>query len=498
MTSILPLILFLTAGAACHNARPVDTAPSSTPLALFEPAPQGSSDEALAATRRLDQAIRTPEGQIAQLSVAEHMRRADTYNANRAFAEARAHWESIIKHYPNDPNIPAVLFLMGRSYYQERRYDEALQFFDKLARDYAGTKEGREGFYFVAPTLLRLGRAAEAAARYRDYIERFPQGERIEDAYLNVIDTLREAGRPDEALTWIARTREKFAGTPTATNALFARLRLDVAASDWEQAVRTSDELRRLSLGRGVMTSDDEVAYLRAYSLERAGKTAEAVKAYLAIPDKAGSYYGSLATARLRAIGGAAGKAAAQSRAARVNAEIRKSASQYLAPYRDLLLRYAAQWKVDPRFVLAIMMRESNFNPRAKSPVAARGLLQLTMDTAQKYAPRLQLKSLREEDLYQPEISLQIGSCYLGELTTMFPNAPEAVAASYNGGEDNIVRWLRRAGHTDPGVFTAEVGFAETKTYVTKVLANYRAYCELYTADLRPRAASREPMVEGK
>ncbi len=66
----------------------------------------------------------------------------------------------------------------------------------------------------------------------------------------------------------------------------------------------------------------------------------------------------------------------------------------------------------------------------------------------------------------------------------MFPGNLEAVAASYNGGEDNIARWVKRAKQNDPGVFTAEVGFDETKGYVQKVMANYRAYRELYNPNL--------------
>ncbi len=72
----------------------------------------------------------------------------------------------------------------------------------------------------------------------------------------------------------------------------------------------------------------------------------------------------------------------------------------------------------------------------------------------------------------------------MADLEKMFPNMLEAVAASYNGGEDNVARWVKRAQHKDPGVFTAEIGFEETKGYVQKVMANYRAYRQLYTADL--------------
>ncbi|HEY0545978.1 MAG TPA: hypothetical protein VGC91_11420, partial [Pyrinomonadaceae bacterium] len=70
----------------------------------------------------------------------------------------------------------------------------------------------------------------------------------------------------------------------------------------------------------------------------------------------------------------------------------------------------------------------------------------------------------------------------------LFPDLPEAVIASYNGGEDNVARWLKRSGHTDGGLLASEVGFSETKGYVFKVMANYRAYKQLYTSDLRRKS----------
>ena len=49
------------------------------------------------------------------------------------------------------------------------------------------------------------------------------------------------------------------------------------------------------------------------------------------------------------------------------------------------------------------------FKPLAKSPAGARGLLQLTMDAAQKYAPAAGFNSVRESQLYQPETSISLG-----------------------------------------------------------------------------------------
>ncbi|HYY94082.1 MAG TPA: transglycosylase SLT domain-containing protein [Pyrinomonadaceae bacterium] len=459
--------------------------PSSAPE-TFALSPADQTDEALAAARRSDAEGRGAGGQLPQLTPQEHMRRAAIYQANRAFEEARAHWRALIERYPADANVPAAYFGIGRTLFQERRYEEALPVFQKLGDTYQSTPAGRDGFYYVAATLLRLNRPADAAARYAEYVSRFPSGERIENAYLNIIDSWHETERSDDALHWIERTRARFRGTPTETSAVFARLRLEVARGGWPSALSTADELSRMTFARAVNTSPAEVAYLRAFSLEQSGQKEQAIKAYEAIGDGAASYSGWRATERLKDLGASA-KSAALAREARVASEVRGAASQFPAPFRDSVLRASKKLKIDPRFVLSIMRQESGFNPRAKSPAGARGLLQMTPDMAAKYAPVAGLSSVGEQDLFSPDTNVLVGGAYLSELFKMFPGLPEAVAASYNGGEDNVARWVVRAVHKDPGVFTAEVGFNETKDYVNKVLANYRAYKILYTEDLKPR-----------
>src|SRR3989442_5977437 len=216
---------------------------------------QGSSDTVLNAVRSSDRTERAANGKLApQITAAEHMRRATVYMANRAFAPAREHWQVVIDSFPNDVNIPAALYGIARSYYQERRYEEARQIYERVAHDYPQTKEGREGLNFSASSLLRMGRGAEAAARYAEYLEKYPDGERIDTAHLNIIDGYREAGRPQDAIAWINRTREKFAGTATETNGIFARLRLDIALGDWQHGVQTADELlsKPLPVGREI------------------------------------------------------------------------------------------------------------------------------------------------------------------------------------------------------------------------------------------------------
>ena len=449
---------------------------------------QGATDATLNAVRASDRTDRSKNGKLAgDITAAEHMRRASVYMANRGFAAAREHYQAVVNDYPTDVSVPAALYGVGRTFYQERRYEDARRVYEKVARDYPQTKEGREGSNFAASSLLRMGRGAEAAARYAEYLEKYPNGERIDTAHLNIIDGYREARRPQDAITWINRTRERFAGNVVEHNAIFARLRLDIALADWPHAVQTADELLQKPFPAGTNTNTDEVLYLKAHALERGGRTQDAIRIYLMIPDNIGSYYGGLATNRLAATGDAAARQRATERMQSAQASVNSAAGDYPVPYSFQVVKEAKKRGLDARLVLAIMKAESAFKPNAKSPSAARGLLQLTIDAAQKYGKRAGINQVTDEMLYQPNVNIAIGSEYLSELSRMFAGLSEAIAASYNGGEDNVARWLARTNQNDEGIFAAEVGFTESKNYVFKVMIYYRAYRQLYTSDLKRR-----------
>ncbi len=447
---------------------------------------QNYNDATLARVRQMDTMSRDAQGKLITLPAAEHSYRADVYAANRVFPNAREHWDKLLKNYPNDPLVPKALFGIGRAYMWEREYDLALTFFDQLTKNYLDTKDGREGLAFKGACLVRLGKSKEAAQVYEQYTVMFPTGERVDSAYLNIIDALREAGKYDDATNWVLKTRQRFSNTAIEANAVFAQLRMEIGRKNWQRAILVSDDLRLLKL-YGSMTNAEEATFLKAYALEKIGRRDEAFNLYLALPNNLTSYYGAQATERLNflASGDAAKRSSLANRTSIFSRLARSSVSQFPAPFQGELLRNSKPRKIDPRFVLAIMKQESSFRANAKSPSAARGLLQMTLDTAQKYVKQTSYTSLKDADLYLPEVSISLGSIYLAELQKEFPNLPEAVAASYNGGEDNAARWLKRADTRENFIFASEVGFAETKEYVSKVMTNYRVYRELYTEDLR-------------
>ena len=398
--------------------------------------------------------------------------------ANRLFPQAREHWAIVMREYPTDAGITKALFGTGRSYMWEREYGKAVEWFDKLTKDHLMTKDGREGLNFKGASYVRMGDQMNAVKTYEQYTVMFPNGERIESAHLNIIDALREAGKYDEANKWVQTTVTKFAGDPTEVNALHARLRMEIFRGNWQAAILVADSLLEGKTFGGSMVTSDEVKYLKALALEKLRKNVDAIGVLNSIRPNNTSYYSGLAFDKrneLISLGGSV-----------VSSEVfpRPSEQGYPVMFKADILKHAKRKDVDPRFMLAIMKQESSFRPNAKSPAGARGLLQFVFDTAIKYKDAAGYKNLQPDDLYNPSINIALGAEYIRFLKDEFDGLYEGIAASYNAGEDNALRWLGRTKPKDPGIFTAEVGFAETKNYVYKVMTNYRIYRELYDDNL--------------
>ncbi|MEO8648283.1 MAG: transglycosylase SLT domain-containing protein, partial [Acidobacteriota bacterium] len=434
----------------------------------------GMSQSSDAALRKVMSDDAAGDGET--ISAVVHLSRAEIYSANRLFPQARKHWQIVFENFPSDPAIPKALFGTARSFMWERNYAEAARWFNRLATEFPETKDGREGLAYKGASLVRLGDDMAAAKVYEQYVAMFPAGERIESAHLNIIDAYREAGKFKEAEAWTERTIRRFQGKPTEVNALHSLLRMEIYRENWGEAIAAADRLLSGKSFASSMAGSDEVKYLRAFALERTGKRSEALSAYSGIPVSLPSYYSYLATQKA---GGTWVK--------RTGGTATKYYADYPVMYRAELLKYATPKKIDPRFVLAIMKQESSFRAAAKSPAGARGLLQLVYDTAIKYNKKAGFAQMQPDDLYSPAVNIAVGSEYIRELKAEFGDMYEAIAASYNGGEDNVARWMHRSRPKEPGIFVSEIGFAESKNYVYKVMSNYRMYQELYTENLERR-----------
>ena len=78
-------------------------------LLTIQSSSQSARDTTLSNVRQSDAAGRSADGSVPKLTPAEHMRRANVYLGNRAFAEARAHWQALLDNYPQDPRAAEAL-----------------------------------------------------------------------------------------------------------------------------------------------------------------------------------------------------------------------------------------------------------------------------------------------------------------------------------------------------------------------------------------------------
>lgn len=152
------------------------------------------------------------------------------------------------------------------------------------------------------------------------------------------------------------------------------------------------------------------------------------------------------------------------------------SGAKYPKHFEAYVLKYSKEYKVDPYLVFAVIKTESNFFPYAKSRRNAQGLMQLTPDTSDWIAKKLDIS---EEERLKPENNIRMGCWYLKYLKTIFKEDETALAA-YNAGQGNVKKWLKEKEHSDDGLKLKEIPFFETKNYVKKVMRYYSEYKKKY------------------
>jgi len=148
----------------------------------------------------------------------------------------------------------------------------------------------------------------------------------------------------------------------------------------------------------------------------------------------------------------------------------------YPAGYRKLICDAAGSHKIDPLWLHAIIWQESKYNPLARSGASARGLMQFIPETARSVALSVGMPPVSVENLYDPAVSIQLGAAYWASLMQKL-KSPEMALAAYNGGPDNVQRWMSKS--SDPELFVSDIGFVETKRYVMLVFAARAAYGQL-------------------
>lgn len=147
--------------------------------------------------------------------------------------------------------------------------------------------------------------------------------------------------------------------------------------------------------------------------------------------------------------------------------------------YVSIIRGHAANYRLDPALLAAVIYQESRFDPHARSSQGAIGLMQLVPATAKGIALRTGGARFRVEDLDDPEINIRYGAWYLRHLLDKYQDEELALAA-YNAGQRNVDRWLEQG---------LPIQFAETRHFVARVEELQETYRSAYGDDLGPAPA---------
>ena len=151
----------------------------------------------------------------------------------------------------------------------------------------------------------------------------------------------------------------------------------------------------------------------------------------------------------------------------------------YPLKYSEYVEKYAKEYNIDKYMVYAIIKAESNFNENAKSSSDAIGLMQIMEITAIETARKMDLE-VTEEDLFKPDLNINIGLKYFTYLLNQYDNNYPLAIIAYNAGMGNVDAWLKDGTIKEDGTDIENVPFKETNNYVRKILRDYEIYKELY------------------
>jgi soluble lytic murein transglycosylase-like protein len=166
----------------------------------------------------------------------------------------------------------------------------------------------------------------------------------------------------------------------------------------------------------------------------------------------------------------------------------RPAASQTLRErFEPFVLEHATRQSLRPDLVRAVIQVESGYNPRARSPKGAMGLMQLMPATARELGVR---------NPYDPSENIRGGTTYLRRLLDRYDGNEELALAAYNAGAEAVERYGRQI-----------PPYRETRDYVRKVALNreepaeepntgrivYKTF-ELVEGRLVPRYSSKKPL----
>lgn len=147
-------------------------------------------------------------------------------------------------------------------------------------------------------------------------------------------------------------------------------------------------------------------------------------------------------------------------------------------PYQEEINQAAQNARLEPEVIYSIIRQESAFDPEARSPMDAFGLMQVLPELAKKASRQHGIPYKNFNDLYDPKTNVMLGSVIIKKQIEKYNNKFVLFVASYNASDAAVKEWLSRFSG-DNIVFIENIPYEETKAYVKLVARNFIHYRKL-------------------
>jgi soluble lytic murein transglycosylase len=390
-------------------------------------------------------------------------------------AQALDYFKQIIERYPTSAYVERSQYAAGDIYESFSRKQEAIALYSSVAKNFSNSPARYDAMWRLAWLYYRIGESEQAYATFKSLAAQATDG------------ALRTAG-----LYWQGRSAEKLGDLDTAIR--IYRQVVDGSEESYYQALAMRALVRvgitveepKMNGAPAAAETDPPLTAGISYHLSRA-RELSAISLYpLAVAELNEVDRLSKKDSQLRPLlMHEYFKNQAYGRSLSIANQIPSSTNDrnlYRFPlaYWDMIQQKAQERDLDPYLILALIRQESLFDSRARSPATALGLMQLLPSTAARVAKQIGAAPPSNEQLFQPDVNLALGTQYLKDLLQRYSNNWFKAIAAYNAGEAAVDRWEKEISTDDEEEFVERIPYLETRGYVKLVMRNHRIYKSLY------------------
>jgi len=389
--------------------------------------------------------------------------------------EAIERYDAVVARFAKSPDAAAAAFFAARLELLHGRWEKAAARFDEYATKFAGGADHDEAMHLRAIAHLAKG---DDVKRARILLEQRAGSERDPIARARMSNLAALAALKDGDRTHaIARFSDVARSFPLSWPALVARARLAQLGAP----IPTMPAAPESSAAPLAVKLPDAVTTLVRIGLDGAAEDAlraRETEVTTASPSRT-----------VEALCDAYGKVGRGKRRMQIALQISAADLQdapsastrwawrcaYPSPFNAKVRAVEIRETLPEDLLYAVMRQESSFDESAISPARAVGLLQLLPETAQTVARDMGTR-VSDGDLRSPARSIELGGHYLHDLLVKSHGSLPLAIASYNAGEQSVLRWAERMKGMEIDAFVEAIPFVETRGYVVKVMENLAHY----------------------